>query len=146
MNLSTWLGPRLPRSTWTLATLRAAFGGHLLYHVVPLLLDAEARAGFVQYLGSKNVPLPGLSAALSLGTELLGAVLLVIGLAVRPASAALAFNFVVAFLIAHLHHPYSKSFESIQLFAVSVTLLGTGAGPLSIDALLARVAARKRTA
>ncbi len=142
MNLSTLLGPRLPPSSWTLLLLRLAFGGHLLFHVVPTLLDSSERAEFVQYLTDQHVPLPALSALLSLGTELLGGLSLILGLGVRPASAALVINFVVALLVAHLHHPYSKSFEALQLLAVAATLLGTGAGPLSVDALLARVVER----
>ena len=46
--------------------------------------------------------------------------------------------YTVALLLVHLHQPYAKSFEALQMLAVALTLLCTGPGPLSVDGWRAR--------
>jgi putative oxidoreductase len=81
---------------------------------------------------------PGYWMALLAGAaEFLGGVALVLGLAVRPAAAALAFTMVVAIFAVH----FSKGFfldkggyeYALALLAASLSLLFSGAGRFSLD-------------
>jgi putative oxidoreductase len=130
------LSPARPASA--LLVLRLVFGYHLLHYAVPHVLDATSRADFVGFLAKQGVPMPAFSGWLSIGAELLGGLSLVAGLLIRPACAVLVVNFMVALVVAHRHHGYDESVEALQMLAVVITLLGTGAGPLSVDALLKR--------
>jgi putative oxidoreductase len=134
-----WSPKVMPRETaGALLFLRLAFGYHLIQYAAPMVFSAVERDDFIQMLSGKGVPLPTLAGWLAIGTEFFGALSFLLGALIRPASALLIVNFVVALLLVHLHHPYMKSFEAIQLLAVSATLLGTGAGSVSLDALVSR--------
>lgn len=74
----------------------------------------------------------GLCAALA---ETFGGVLLVLGLATRPASALLAFTMLVA-LLSHLDagHDFIESSHSLEALVVFVGLVLTGPGRFALDA------------
>lgn len=86
---------------------------------------------------------PGFLMALLAGSaEFFGGVLLVLGFLVRPAGAVLAFTMLVAIFAVHFPNGLFLSnggYEyGLALLAVSVTLLISGAGRVSIDEWLAR--------
>lgn len=97
----------------------------------------EALVGGLEQLG---VPAPLLSAWLTTIAEFVGASLLALGLFTRPAALMVAINMAVAAFVGHQHDPVfgappSKELALLYLLP-SVMLLFTGAGRISIDALL----------
>ena len=86
---------------------------------------------------------PGyLMALLAGGAEFFGGLALIIGLLVRPASAVLAVAMLVAIFSVHIGNGLFMSNNGYEfglaLLAVSVSLLFSGAGRASVDALLAK--------
>jgi putative oxidoreductase len=155
-NTSTWAG-RLPADAWPLA-LRAIFGYGMLAHgFAKLSRGPDSFAAILQTLG---VPIPHLMAWSTMLVELLGGLAVLTGAFVWIASIPLVVVLVVAMFTVHL--PYG--FSSIKLIAVSSTgaqfgppgyevdllyigalaaLVLGGAGPLSIDSLIARGSRRR---
>ncbi|MCC4284088.1 MULTISPECIES: DoxX family protein [Marinobacter] len=95
--------------------------------------------GTGQWLDSIGLSPGYLMALLAGGTEFLGGLALIIGLLVRPASAALAFAMLIAIFSAHFQNGLFMSnngYEfALALLAASVSLLFSGAGHASVDRL-----------
>jgi putative oxidoreductase len=123
--------------------LRLAFGYHLIQYAAPMVFSAADRGEFVEMLSGKGVPWPGFLGLFAIGAEFFGALAFLLGALIRPASALLLINFAVALALVHWNKTYLESFEAIQMFLVSATLLFTGAGALSLDALLFGVTPRR---
>lgn len=114
--------------------LRLAFGAHLMFVSTHLFSPAGQRE-FAGYLASIHVPFPLVSAYLAHITEFFGGLALILGLLVRPAAAALAFNFLVAVGVALKGQPYAKQAPAIQMLAVALFFIVNGAGAWSLDRL-----------
>lgn len=85
---------------------------------------------------------PGmLMAALAGGAEFFGGLALLLGFLVRPAAAVLGFTMLVAIFSVHIGNGLFMSNNGIEfglaLLAVTVSLLVSGAGRVSVDAVLA---------
>lgn len=85
---------------------------------------------------------PGYLMALLAGSaEFFGGLALIIGLLVRPASAVLAFTMLIAIFSVHIGNGLFMSNNGYEyglaLLAVSVSLLFSGAGRVSVDRLIA---------
>jgi len=96
--------------------------------------------GTGQFFGSIGLN-PGYLMALLAGlAQFLGGLALVLGLAVRPAAAALAFAMLVAIFAVHFSKGFfmsSGGYEyALALFTASVALLFSGAGRFSLDRAL----------
>lgn len=94
----------------------------------------EGTAGWMASIGLE----PGLlMAAMAGGAEFLGGLLLIAGLLVRPAAAALAITMIVAIGTVHLQNGLFMSNNGYEfglaLLSVSVGLVFRGAGSLSAD-------------
>ena len=103
------------------------FGGHGL----------EGTAGWMASIGLE----PGmLMALLAGGAEFFGGLALIVGVLVRPAAMALAFTMVVAIFAVHFEYGLfiaNNGYEfALSLLAVSVALVFSGAGKLSLDTWL----------
>ena len=85
------------------------------------------------FFESLNMPLPLLSAAISVYAQFICGFLFIIGLLVRPAAVVMILNFSIAIIAAHLEDPIVKSFSAWALLAISACLLFTGGDKLSID-------------
>jgi putative oxidoreductase len=90
---------------------------------------------------------PGYLMALLAGSaEFFGGLALVAGLFVRPAAAALAFAMIVAIFSAHLDKGLfvaNNGYEfALALFAITASLVVSGAGRASLDRALAAGAGR----
>ena len=109
--------------------LFAWFGGYGL----------EATGQWMQSIGIK----PGYLMALMAGSaEFFGGLLLIIGLLTRPTSFVLAITMAVAIVTVHLEHGLFMSnngYEfALSLLAISISLMVSGAGKLSLDNKIAQ--------
>ncbi len=98
-------------------------------------------SGFAGFLEKMGAPAPYASAWLSASTELVGGLLIAAGLFTRLAALPLAFNMLVAALLAHSGYfitntPPGREY-ALNLAAAFVALALTGAGRYSIDNRLA---------
>jgi putative oxidoreductase len=101
-----------------------------------------------QGFAGMGVPLAEVAAPLVAGLELVGGVLLVLGVATRVVGLLLAVDMVVAGLLAHTTAGFfaqDGGFEYILVLAVaSLAVALTGPGRFSLDALVLRAARRRR--
>jgi len=86
---------------------------------------------------------PGYTLAVMAGSaEFFGGIFLIIGLLIRPTSAVLAITMLVAIFSVHINNGLFMSnngYEfSLALLAISVSLLLSGAGKLSLDNLITK--------
>jgi putative oxidoreductase len=99
-------------------------------------------AGTGQFMESIGLSPGTLMAALAGGAEFFGGLALLIGLLVRPASVVLAFTMLVAIFSAHFSKGLflaNGGYEyALALLAVTVGLVISGAGRVSVDAALGR--------
>lgn len=93
-----------------------------------------------KWFGTLGIPLPALSAYLAAGTELLGVVLLTLGLFTRLISLPLIVVMVVAITTVHLAHGFSSGdngFEIPLYYMLFLAIFASfGAGKFSLDHLL----------
>ncbi|MBW2701917.1 MAG: DoxX family protein [Deltaproteobacteria bacterium] len=103
--------------------------------------------GTGQYFASLGVPLPGFTAGLVATTELVGGVLLLLGLGTRLATLPLIATMVVAMITAHAAAIVDvESFMAqspYPFLLVSLVLLAFGPGAASVDRLLKGFFARR---
>src|SRR5581483_1866627 len=121
--------------SWGMATLRVVVGAVLMAHGAQKLFGfgIAGTAGFFAHAG---LPVPLLSAVLSIGAEFLGGLLLIVGLFTRPAAAVIAFNMLVAVLVVHLKNGFfaPTGFEyPLTLMFANIALVLTGAGAFALD-------------
>jgi putative oxidoreductase len=98
--------------------------GFMEHGLAKLTRGTDAFAGILQQLG---VPLPHIAAWLTIGTELVGGLLLLLGAFVAWASIPMASVLLVA--IATVHLPYG--FSSVRLLSVSAS--GARFGPVGYE-------------
>lgn len=108
----------------------------------PALMKVKDVSSIAEWFESINIPLPMLNAYLATGTEILGVILLTLGLFTRIISIPLIITMIVAIVTVH----WSNGFEAgengfeiplyyiIMLFA----LIAFGSGKFSVDYLLQR--------
>ena len=95
--------------------------------------------GFAQFLGSMGLQPAILHAYLAAYAELIGGLLLLLGMYTRFAALAIAGTMVVAIVTVHLSgglFAQNNGFEyPLTILAACIALMGTGGGPLSVDAV-----------
>ena len=97
-----------------------------------------------EFFQSLGIPAPGVNAALAGTTECVGGLLLLLGLASRPAALALTFTMIVAYLTADLDvvkNIFSDpdaflGADPFQFLFASVLVLAFGPGFFSLDRLI----------
>ncbi|GIT98831.1 DoxX family protein [Sulfurovum sp. TSL1] len=93
-----------------------------------------------EWFGTLGIPLPALNAYLAASTELLGVVLLTLGLFTRLISLPLIVMMVVAIVTVHIGHGFSagdNGFEIPLYYILFLALFASfGAGKFSLDHLL----------
>jgi putative oxidoreductase len=97
-----------------------------------------------EFFQSLGIPAPGVNAALAGTTECVGGLLLLVGLASRPAAMALSFTMIVAYLTADLEavkNIFSDpdaflGADPFQFLFASVLVLAFGPGFFSLDRLI----------
>lgn len=105
--------------------------------------------GTAQWMASVGLNPGHLLATLAGSAEFFGGLALVLGLLVRPAAASLAFSMLVAILSVHIGKGFFMSnngYEyALALLAASTSLLASGAGRLSLDAVITGLLAQGRS-
>lgn len=113
-----------------LLLLRVAFGGFMLVH------GWQKLAGFSEMADSFPDPIgmgSQLSLIMAIAAELGCSLLVIVGLATRPAAIPLAFTMIVALFVIHGNDPWQAKELAACYLAVYVTLILTGAGRWSVD-------------
>ncbi|WP_226011350.1 DoxX family protein [Halomicrobium salinisoli] len=99
--------------------------------------DPMPVSGFAGFLGSMGVPAPGLTAWVVTLVELVGGVLILVGLFTRAAAALAAVVMLVALALVHLPQGLAADGTAIErtllMALASLALVVRGAGPLSIE-------------
>ena len=93
---------------------------------------------FVAGVVELGFPLPALFAWAAGLSELLGGILLALGLATRPASFFIMVTMLVAGLLRHAADPFSVKEKAFIYAFIAVCFLIVGAGKLSLDSLIRR--------
>ncbi|MBF4606026.1 DoxX family protein [Curtobacterium sp. VKM Ac-1393] len=109
---------------------------------------AQGIPNVAQGFSGMGVPLADVAAPLVAGLELVGGVLLVLGVATRVVGVLLAVDMVVAGLLAHATAGFFSQdggFEYVLVLAVgSLVVALTGPGRFSLDAVFLAAARRRR--
>ena len=120
-----------------LAALRIATGAVFLSHGYQKLFVFVVD-GSVRRRGHLGVPAPGVMGPLIALLEVFGAIALIFGFLTRPLALLFVCDMLGAILLVQLKNGFSHYELEFLLCASSVALIFTGAGGLSIDALIAR--------
>jgi putative oxidoreductase len=125
--------PRYAR--WGMLPLRLAVGLVFLMHGGQKLF-VFGLAGTADIMGKLGLPLPAVCAGVVITVELLGGLAILLGAFTRLAGALLAFEMVVAILVARWHGgffaPYGYEFE-LTLLAACLTFALSGPGQVSLE-------------
>lgn len=89
---------------------------------------------FVEGVAKLGFPLPEVFAWAAAGAELIGGVLLALGLLTRPSALLIAFTMGTAAFLRHANDPFSGKEKALLFLVIAVVLLLAGAGRYSIDA------------
>jgi putative oxidoreductase len=125
---------------WGMLPLRLVVGLVFLMHGAQKLF-VFGLGGTADIMGKLGLPIPILCALIVIAAELLGGAAIVLGAFTRLAGTVLAFEMVIAILVARLHGgffaPYGYEFE-LTLLGACLTFAMTGAGHISLEESLRR--------
>jgi putative oxidoreductase len=91
---------------------------------------------FVDRVAELGFPVPTVFAWAATGAELLGGILLGIGLLARPAAASIAFTMSVAAFGVHAADPFQRKELAFFYLAASLVFVARGSGRFSVDRLI----------
>lgn len=123
-------------SEWTLTLLRVVLGVIFTYHGYLKLFVPGGFTGTVGFFTNIGIPVPAYSALVVAVAELLGGLVLILGLLTKWTSLVLIFEMLVALFVVHLKNGLLVSkggYEFVLLILAGlVVLLVNGAGELSV--------------
>jgi putative oxidoreductase len=99
---------------------------------------------FIDGVAKMGFPQPAIFAWAAAGAELIGGVLLAIGLLTRPSALFIAITVGTAAFVRHAADPFSGKEKALLFLAVAVLYLLAGAGRYSIDAMMMRGGGKRR--
>ena len=98
--------------------------------------------GIISWFESINIPMPALNAYMATGTEVLGVILLGLGLGTRIISIPLIITMIVAILTVHLPNGFEAGNNGFEIplyyMIMLITLVFFGSGKFSVDYLLSK--------
>ena len=129
---------------WALLIGRVFIGVCFVMHgLVKLgLVGTGDMSGFVDWLSSMGIPMPGVQARMAMLSEITGGTLMALGLLMRPACLLLIGTMIVAGRLGHRDCGYMITNEPpgaeyvINLAAIAGVFALLGPGAFSLDALL----------
>lgn len=131
---------RLLSSPWGMLPIRIAVGLVFLMHGGQKLFVFGV-AGTADIMMKLGIPLPTIAAVVVITVELLGGLAILLGVFARTAGALLAFEMVVAILVARIHGgffaPYGYEFE-LTLLMACLTFALAGPGGASFEEIWRR--------
>lgn len=95
-------------------------------------------AGFIEGVSGMGFPAPVLFAWAAGLAELLGGLLLALGLATRPAAFFVACTMAVAFFVRHADDTFADAEKALLFLVGALALLAAGAGKYAVDAVFRR--------
>jgi putative oxidoreductase len=124
----------LPQSTdLGLLILRVALAIILLYHGVPKLMNFGGTAAGFQGM---NVPAPSLSVAFAIIAEVVGGLLILLGIAVDIAGVLVMIDMLGAIVFVHLHNGFDFGKggweHPFTILSIALSLVLTGPGRYSV--------------
>ncbi|HKS27111.1 MAG TPA: DoxX family protein [Pyrinomonadaceae bacterium] len=121
--------------------LRLMVGPFIIWGVQDNVLSWEQMLEFRDFLAERGVPSPLLAAHVSVYTQLICGISILLGAFVRLTSIAFIINFIAALLIAHRGDSFRGMFPALMMLSVGFFFLLHGAGKVSVDEWLGK---RKR--
>jgi putative oxidoreductase len=121
--------------------IRLIVGSFIIWGVLDNIMSWEQMLEFRDFLAERGVPAPLFAAHLSVYTQLICGLSILLGAFVRLTSIPFIINFIAAFLIAHRSDTFRGMFPVLMMLAAGFFFLFHGAGKLSVDELLEK---RKR--
>lgn len=108
----------------------------------PAMMKISNVSGIAEWFGGMGYPLPMVSAVLATGTEVLGVILLALGLGTRLISVPLMFVMLIAIFTVHISNGFASGDNGFEIplyyFLMLFTLMVNGGGKLSLDYILFR--------
>lgn len=108
----------------------------------PAMMKVKNLEGVAEWFGSMSYPFPMVSAILAMTTEVLGIVLLILGLGTRVIALPMMFVMVVAIFTTHISNGFAAGDNGFEIplyyFLMLFALVVYGSGRFSLDHLLGR--------
>ena len=108
----------------------------------PAMMKVKNLEGVAEWFGSMSYPFPMVSAILAMTTEVLGIVLLTLGLGTRVIALPMMFVMVAAIFTTHISNGFAAGDNGFEIplyyFLMLFALVVYGSGKYSLDYLLSR--------
>ena len=108
----------------------------------PAMMKVKNLEGVAEWFGSMSYPFPMVSAILAMSTEVLGIVLLTLGLGTRVIALPMMFIMVVAIFTTHISNGFAAGDNGFEIPLYYILMLFAlvvyGSGKYSLDYLLSR--------
>ncbi len=108
----------------------------------PAMMQLKHLSGIAEWYGSMNYPIPGVLAPVSMVTEVLGIILLTLGLGSRLAAMPMMFVMIIATFTIHLPNGFAAGDNGFEIplyyFVMLFSLVVYGSGKYSVDYLLTK--------
>ena len=118
--------------------LRLLIGSFIIWGVQDNILSHEKMIEFEKFLLARGTPAPAFAARLSVYSQFICGLSILLGAFVRPLALVFIINFICAIVIAHLGHTFQQMFPALMMIASGLFFLFHGAGPFSLDELWER--------
>lgn len=124
-------------TSFGLLWLRVLTGAGIATHGYGKLFTPGRMDGFAKGVADMGIPMPEVFAWAAALSEFAGGLLLILGLATRPAALLVFLTMTVAAFLRHGDDPFSKKELALAYWVLSGAILCLGAGAWSVDRLIA---------
>lgn len=131
---ATW--PRYPDAA--VIVLRIFLGAVLVYGTQDNVFSTTRMHEFRDFLERNGFPWPLLCAYLSVYTQFLAGLAILVGMATRVAAALMVINFLIALAMVHLRLPFDANIAPFAMLAASLFFLLHGPDRYTLDARWSR--------